>query len=288
MAAQLRLDVVHAPSNRGLCAFAPCPTVLTRHDAIERMFPPDFPGTWRSRFRTWYSDEISIRCATRVITVSETSRRDIISTWRLSPKKVVAAGEGINERFFSAVPKSRIENVLHHFGVKPPYILYVGGLDRRKDIPTLVEAFHLTGGLGRRLVIAGPMRGELAAIDAAINRYTLDSTVMLLGEVDDDQLHALYGGADCFVYPSRYEGFGLQAAEALAMRVPLVVSDGGALPEVSGGHALMFRTGDASDLAKKIAECLDDDRGRETRITAGAKYAERFHWTQVVDEYVAL
>lgn len=288
MASRLGVDVIHAPSNRGLCAFASCPTVLTRHDAIERMFPPDFPGTRRSRFRMWYSDEISIRCATCVVTVSERSRMDILSIWNLSPERVIAAGEGIEEFFFEPPSSRARKETMDQFGIRRSYILYVGGLDKRKEVPTLVEAFDMTGGKHRQLVIAGPTRGELAAVKASIERHRLDGRVLLLGEVADRHLHGLYAGADCFVYPSRYEGFGLQAAEALAMRVPLIISDGGALPEIAGGHALQFPVGDAAKLAERMTECFEDSAGRERRVAAGATYAERFKWSNVISAYLEL
>jgi len=283
-----RIDVLHAPSNRGLPAFGGCPTVLTRHDAIERLFPLDFPGSPRSRFRMYYSDEISVRRASRIATVSETSRRDILSVWSLREERVVVAGEGIPDRFFENISDRAVSNVQNKYGLRAPFLLYLGGLDPRKDGTILVEAY---AGWRRRdvgCVIAGSTRGHLCHLRETIAKQGLEDSVLILGQVDDEDVPALYRAAACFVYPSRYEGFGLQAVEAMALGVPLIVSDGGALPEVAGDAALIFSAGDQHGLRDCLDRMFADGALRETLVERGKIRAERFRWHRVVPRYISL
>jgi len=283
------VQILHAPSNRGLCAFAHCPTVVTRHDEIERLFPPDFPGSLRSRFRMRYSDEISIRRADAVATISETSRRDILATWRLPEERVVVTSEGIDDRFFGQISDREMQRVAGKYNLTSPYIFYLGGLDKRKDVVTLVEAYAAWNRPDVRCVIAGPTRGELAEVKRRITAYGLnEARVALLGEVDDHDVPALYAGASCFVYPSRYEGFGLQAIEAMAMGVPVIASDGGALPEVVGDAGLLFPVGDAQTLAGRLAMLSDDANLRAHLVGRGRTRAEDFRWEKVVPNYLDL
>ncbi|MBI4514589.1 MAG: glycosyltransferase family 4 protein [Deltaproteobacteria bacterium] len=287
-AAARGVDVLHAPSNRGLCAFAPCPTVVTRHDAIERMFAPDFPGSLRSRLRLYYADAVAMRRASAIATVSETSKRDIVKTWSLDGARVVVAGEGIDDRFFMGATRAERERVRGYYGLEGPYLLYLGGMDRRKDVVTLVDAYAAWGRRDIPCLIAGSTRGESQPVNERVARYGLASCVRVLGEIAEDDVRGLYAGAAAFAYPSRYEGFGLQAVEAMAMGVPAVVSDGGALPEVVGDAALVFRAGDASALANCLDRLFADEQLRYRLIERGWRRASRFRWEHVIARYLSL
>lgn len=288
MAALKKVDLIHSPSNRGLCAFSRCPTVLTRHDAIERLFPPDFPGSLRSRFRMFYSDEIAVRRASAVATITATSKRDILSVWKIPENKVYVAGEGIDEKFFRAASSEEVQRIREKYDLKAPYILYLGGMDPRKDVVTLVEAYARWRRRDFVCVLAGSTRGCLNQIEQAIISHGLEGSVRILGEVDDRDVPGLYAASACFVYPSRYEGLGLQAAEAMAMGIPLIVSDGGALPEVAGDSALIFKAGDAEGLRECLERMLDDKNLRESLVARGRSRAEQFKWERVIPRYLSM
>jgi glycosyltransferase involved in cell wall biosynthesis len=285
---KINLDILHAPANRGLCAFAHCPTILTRHDEIERMFPLDFPGNLRSQFRTWYSDQISLHCSSMITTVSDKSRQDILKNWNVNSKKIINLGEGIDSIFFTSTSNREIKKLLESFSINSSYILYVGGLEKRKDILTLIKAYKYVINIYPLLVIVGQLAGEVDLLKKTISILQLDKNIIFLGTLLDKQILGLYAGASCFVYPSCYEGFGLQAAEALAMGVPLIVSDGGSLPEVSGGNALQFQVGDSLGLASCLIESYEDNNGRERRISAGLNYSQKFRWSNVIGAYIDL
>jgi glycosyltransferase involved in cell wall biosynthesis len=287
-AAARGVDVIHAPANRGLCAFAACPTVLTRHDAIERLVPPDFPGSFRSRLRMYYADAISIRRAAAVVTVSETSKRDIQAVWGVNGDRVTVAGEGIDDRFFAGVARREVARVSEKYYLAAPYVLYLGGMEQRKDLVTLIDAYAAWGRHDIACVLAGSTRGEPQRVRERVQQHGLDRRVRVLGEVDDHDVAGLYAGAACFVYPSRYEGFGLQAAEAMAVGIPVIVSDGGALPEVVGDGALVFHCGAVSELVQCLDRLFSDRALRDALVARGRQRAERFRWDKVVPGYVSL
>jgi glycosyltransferase involved in cell wall biosynthesis len=281
---RLKINVLHAPSNPGLPAFAPCPTVVTRHDEIERLFPPDFSGSSRSRFRAWWSEQVSLRTSSRVITVSDHSRLDILRVWGLPPEKVVNCGEGIEERFFHPVKAFEVERVRSLYGLTGSYVLYLGGFDKRKDVRTLLEAFFLLDQPGLTLALFGPLRGEGESIKKRVASHPLGSRVLITGRVPDEDLPALYTGCDLFVYPSRYEGFGLQVVEAMACGAPVVTSDGGSLPETGGGAAHVFPVGNATACASAIRDLLADGSAKALR-RAGRQHALNFRWDCIVERY---
>jgi len=154
---------------------------------------------------------------------------------------------------------------------------------------TLVEAYAACNRPDVRCVIAGSTRGELAGVKRRISAHGLHhGRVALLGEIDDQDVPALYASAACFVYPSRYEGFGLQAIEAMAMGVPVIASDGGALPEVVGDAGLIFPVGDAQALAGRLAMLFDDANLLARLVRRGRTRAEDFRWQKVIPNYLDL
>jgi glycosyltransferase involved in cell wall biosynthesis len=282
---QLRIDVVHAPANRGLPAYSPCPTVLTRHDEIERMFAPDFPGSRRSRFRRQWSDRVSIARASQIVCVSQRTATDVQREWKLGERRITVCGEGIDERFFQGVSAFEIARVKRQWNVKEKFVLYVGGFDRRKDVPTLVQAFLKLQRKDLVLLLCGPLRGDG---DTIKKMMTSDDRVIVTGPVPDEDLPALYAGCELFVYPSRYEGFGLQTIEAMASGAPVLTSDGGALPEIGGSAAGVFPAGDISACVQTMRELLENPEHRGRLACAGRAHAEQFRWRHVAARYVSL
>ena len=282
------IDVLHAPCNLGLPAFAPCPTVLTRHDEIRRMLPPDFPGNVRGRFRTFYAEQISIRRASRIVAVSEHSRDDILRAWKLDIEKVIVCGEGIDRRFFDEIPLSEIRRVREGWELTRPYILYVGGFERRKDVLTLLDAFVSLKQPGLMLALCGPLRGEGEMIKKRVQENGHAQQVRITGRVPDHDLPALYAGCELFVYPSRYEGFGLQAVEAMACGAPVLSSDGGSLPEIVGDAGRIFPAGNVELCAQSIKILIEDKQELERLQSQGRRRADLFRWERIIDNYLSL
>jgi glycosyltransferase involved in cell wall biosynthesis len=239
------------------------PTVLTIHDlSFER-----HPGLMGLRDRLVFSTQVprSARRATRVLAVSEWTKRDLVEHYVLSPEKVVVTPNGVDPVFRPEGPR----------GDGDAYALFVGALEPRKDPLTALEALTRVDGL--RLVVAGGDKRSGGEVREAIGRLRLEPRVELLGHVDKEKLATLYRGAACLVFPSRYEGFGLPVLEAMACGTPVVATAAGAVPEVAGDAAVLVEAGDAEALAGGIERALAD---RDRLVAAGLERARRFSWAE--------
>ncbi len=172
------------------------------------------------------------------------------------------------------------------------YVLALGTVEPRKDLPTLVRAFDRVAATDAalRLVIAGGdgWGRAVADLDDARRAAAHSNRIVRLGRVSDDHRAALFRGAAAFAYPSRYEGFGLPPLEAMAAGVPVVATHGGSLPEVIGDAGLLVPVGDADAMADALVEALDDDARRARLVAAGRANLTRFDWTRTVAQLTDL
>jgi glycosyltransferase involved in cell wall biosynthesis len=237
--------------------------VITVHDlSFERN--PEFMSTKDrvvfQRLVPW-----SARRAARVLTVSDWSRRDILERYGLEDEKVVVTPNGVDAAFRPDGPVPDVS----------PYLLFVGAIQPRKDPLTAVEALALLDA-DLRLVMAGPHKLGVDLVRERVESLGLSSRVELRGHVTQEELAALYRGALCLVFPSRYEGFGLPVLEAMASGTPVVCARASALPEVAGDAAVLVEPGDAEALADGVREAL---RRRDDLVAAGLARAAVFRWS---------
>jgi len=239
---------------------------MTVHDATPWLHPETISRGMQLYYRPLYAQ--ALRRAAVVFTVSEASRHDLVAAADVPEAKIRVTPNGVDPLFFEAArslsPGAR------------PYLLGVGTLEPRKNLPTLLDAFARlrTSGRDLELRLVG-RRGwaEQLGIESAIAPH-----VRLTGAVGDAELAALYAGAACFVLPSRYEGFGLPLAEALAVGTPAVASDIPALREVAGDDAIYAPPGDGAALARAIGEALDGGPETTRRVERGRERVRRFSW----------
>ena len=261
--------------------FAPprlgCPAVVTVHDISYARAPELFSGRDRMLFRFVRG---SLRRAARVIAVSEFTRGDVIDRYGLDPGKVVAIPNGVGERFR---PLPEAEARVHdRFGINRPYMLCVGALQPRKNVPIAIEAYSRLMGRGTdcELVVAGGDRGGRLDVLDAILRTRLTGRVHLVGHVEDAEMPALYSAARALVFPSLYEGFGLPALEAMASGTPVIASNTTGLAEVVGDAGVTVDPRSAEDLAEAMGRILDDAALRERLVAAGLARASDFTWAR--------
>jgi glycosyltransferase involved in cell wall biosynthesis len=253
-------------------AWAPAPAVLTVHDLSFERHPELMSPRDRLLFRLLVPR--SVRRAERVLTGSERTKRDLVERYAVSETKVVVTPYGVD-------PVFRPDGPAHS---APPFALFVGAIQPRKDPVTAVEALaRLDADL--ELVFVGPEKRGGDALRAAITRLGLDRRVHFLGYVPTGQLASLYRGAECVVLPSRYEGFGLPVVEAMASGTPVVATNAGALPEIAGDAAVLVEPGDADAFAEGINVALNE---RERLVAAGLARAGRFTWADTARRTLAV
>ena len=255
-----------------------CPAVVTVHDISYARAPELFSSRDRMLFRFVRG---SLRRAARVIAVSEFTRSDVVDRYGLEPAKVVAIPNGVSERFRPLAEAARTR-VHDRFGINRPYMLCVGALQARKNVPLAIEAYARLMGRGTdcELVIAGGDKGGRLDVLDAILRARLTGRVHLVGHVEDDEMPALYSAAKALVFPSLYEGFGLPALEAMASGTPVIASNTTGLAEVVGDAGLTVDPRSVEELAEAMGRVLDDSELRERLVGAGLIRAAEFTWAR--------
>ncbi|MCG8348151.1 MAG: glycosyltransferase family 4 protein [Chloroflexales bacterium] len=267
------------------------PVITTVHDIIWKLLP-EYAGSLQARLY-YRLVSAAVRRVAWVITDSEHSRNDIIRGLGCAPDRVstiyLAAGEQ-----YQADDKAVAQSIVTaRYGIAAPFVYYVGGLDARKNVATLIRAFALLqhDGSNATLVIAGRALGSnprlFPDLDALIDRLQLGDMVRRI-EVSYEDGPLLYQASTVFAYPSRYEGFGLTPLEAMVCGAPVVVSNASSLPEVVGEAALCVPPGDAAAWAHALSRLLADPAAREDLRQRGLKQAARFSWQRVAQETVQI
>ena len=256
--------------------------VLTIHDlaCIEH------PEWFDRRFAAWYRCIIPLlaRRVTRLITVSEFTRRRLLHLTGLPESRVLVIPNGVDERFRPRTAHE-IKHVKQKIGIYPDtYVLGVGTVEPRKNLPQLLNAWRLSEPCLPAdvwLVIVGA-QGK-SHIFRATKIESIPSRVLFTGFVADDDLPALYSGAVALAYPSMYEGFGLPALEAMASGTVPIVADSTALPEVVGDAGLLVNPSRTEDLAAAITRIVEDSELRDELSRRGIDRIREFTWERAAD-----
>lgn len=291
----LRPDVVHVQYTVPLRVLCPYPLVTTIHDISFRLHPEWF--TRKDRFLMNLTNPPSMRRADRVLTVSETSRQQIIKTYGLPPEKVIATPLGVSEEFFlspeeAALPpevlRERAKRVVaQKFGVTAPFVLAVGVLQPRKNLPLLAEAFGRAKtkyALPHRLVLTGKIGwGEQseALREAWARSGAEEEALALTGYVEDDDVPLLMRACDLFAHPALFEGFGLPVVEAMASGAPVVVSEAPPMPEIAGSAALRFDGRSVEAWQEGLAQVLMSEEIRADLGVRGREHAKQYVWERM-------
>ena len=278
-----RVDLFHAP-HYVLPTLAPCRSVVTIHDCIHLMFPQYLPN----RLAYAYARSIlwtASRRASRVMTVSEASKRDIVQFLGIPGDRVVIIPNGIDERFNTPPNEEEVARVRARYQLDAPFVLYVGNVKPHKNLERLIDAFYRVRqelGDDLRLLLIGDDISKYATFRRAVHRYQLHKYVRFLGFVPDETLAVLYRLAHVFAFPSLYEGFGLPPLEAMASGTPVVTSNVSSLPEVVGDAALLVDPYDPAAIAAAIRRVLTEPGLSADLRRRGLERAREYSWERSV------
>ena len=287
-ASRARLDLLYFPASY---SFFPVwnvgRVVVTMHDALAFAHPELVFPTWQGRMAWTLKEHAALRWADRVVTVSESARRDLIAWFKLPPDRVRVVGEGPNALFGPRAPGHESDAALRRFGVDPswPFLLYVGGLSPHKNLPRLIEGFARSrlAEQGVRLVLVGDtgdvFHTHVPELRAAVSRLGLDRSVVFTGFVPDEDLVFLDNRATALVQPSLMEGFGLPPVEAMACGTPVISSTAGSLPEVVGEAGIYFDPRDEAAIAAALRIPFDDPVTRKTLAARALARSAQFQWS---------
>jgi glycosyltransferase involved in cell wall biosynthesis len=257
-----------------------CRSVVTIHDCIHLMFPQYLPNRAALAYaRTAIS--LAARRATRVMTVSESSKRDILHYVDTEPDKIDVIYNAYDERFGVEPQEEDVVRVRERYQLHDEFVLYAGNVKPHKNLERLIQAFDVVRrrGLGHlKLIIIGDEVSKYSALRHAVHRYQLHKYVRFLGYLPLETLAIMYRLAGVFVFPSLYEGFGLPPLEAMASGTPVVTSNVSSLPEVAGDAAVLVDPYDPDAIAAGIARVLTEETLRRELRLKGLARARQFSW----------
>ena len=262
----------------------PVKTVVTMHDLIFLRYP----GLYKPMDRFIYRKKFSYACrkADSVVAVSKQTADDLITFLKVNPKKISLIHQGCNPIFFNEAQDTLKFEIKEKFNLPDSYILYVGTIEPRKNLLTLIKAIH-KGSIRIPLVAIGRKTSYFSEIKNYIDFHSLKD-IHFIDTVRNGELPAIYQMAKLFVYPSVFEGFGIPVLEALASKIPVITSKGGCFPEAGGPASCYINPKNTDELADAIKNILNDDHLISKMKSEGYNHALQFSPEQVAKNIMDL
>ncbi|MEK7652983.1 MAG: glycosyltransferase family 1 protein [Patescibacteria group bacterium] len=254
---------------------------VTVHDVGFKRFPELY-----KKIQIWYHDLTMRRIKYRadiIITISDFSKREIIKLYRVNPEKIKVVYPGYDREKYNLSGEAsdfRLQEIFQKYQIVKPYLLYVGRIERKKNVANLIRAFIEVKRQfpGLRLVLAGEGGNLYEEIKKIIFQEKVEQEIIMTGYVAEEDLPEILRNAEIFLFPTLYEGFGLPIIQAMASGVPVVASDLEPHREVSGGAAALARPMNHRAIAQKIIEILSNNKIREELSQKGLARAQDFSW----------
>ncbi|MDO8735372.1 MAG: glycosyltransferase family 1 protein [Elusimicrobiota bacterium] len=256
--------------------------VVNIHDLIHLVYP-EYLSSKPAYYYAKFMISSACRKAVKIITISENTKNDIIKYFNVEPSKIKITYPAVSDDFNFSPAKSEI--MKKKYG---EYILYVGAIRPHKNILLLIDAFFKLKKekkIKHKLILIG--KGKIPyiyAVGKKISDFSLVNEVLIMEEIEQDKLINFYCGANMFIFPSLYEGFGLPPLEAMACGCPVVCSNNSSLPEVVGGSALTISPTSADELVSAIYRVITDVNLRNNLIEKGLERAKMFSWKKMAEE----
>lgn len=287
------VDVLHSPFNFGLPWRSRCPRVLTLHDAIDYVYyRPKMRWSEKlhpDHLKTCIYHWVARTRAHQVITVSEHAKSEIVRYLKVPPGKISVIYEGADPYFNRPASDEMIVQIREKHDLDRPYFFYVGGWEKRKNLPFLLRAFAKAALEDVDLVLSGAkeeQRAEMMKLAAALG---IQERVRFLGWVLDEDLLPLYAGSLAFAHPSEHEGFGLQLCEAMAAHCPVLAARATSLPEVLGSGGETFALGDeGEELSGLLQRVARDSAYRLSLVERARMRSGQLSWRRTAEQTAAV
>ncbi len=278
-------DLLFIPSHT-IPVIHPKKVVVTCHDVGFRNYPSSY-----SKFQLWhleFTTKLAVRWAEKIIAVSKSTKRDLINIYGAQPEQVEVIYEGFTSELYHPIEnKNKIKQVLGKYNIPEKYILFIGRLEERKNIPRLVEAFNLLKKekkIEHKLVLVGKKGYKFEQIFDTINKLKIGDEVILPGYIPEEDLPYIFSGPELFTFPSLYEGFGIPILEAMACGIPVLSSNISSMPEVAGEAAILVNPLNPKEISKAIYQIITDRNLRNSLIEKGLAQCKKFSWQKCAQE----
>ena len=267
------IDIFFSPAHYAP-RFCPVPTVVTIHDLSYFYYPNDFLRKDLYQLKNW--TKYSVEKASKIIAVSKNTKKDLIKYYHVPENKIEIIYNGFNSKLKVKSKKLKIELK------NKKYILYVGTIQPRKNLHTLITAFHLL--LKEKpeysLIIAGKKGWLYGKLFDHVRTLNLEDKIIFTGYISDEEKEMLYQHASFFVLPSLYEGFGIPLLEAMNYDCPVIASFTSSLPEIGGDACLYFDPNKPEELNEKMKEIIGNTPLRKELVQKGKKRVQLFSWVK--------
>ncbi|MDD2646844.1 MAG: glycosyltransferase family 1 protein [Patescibacteria group bacterium] len=281
---KFKLDVFHSPALNLPLAY-PGNTIVTAHDLAIYKFPELYTNRQASSLKNVIPQ--IVQKAKKIIAVSQTTKKDLIDLLQVDKDKIKVIYHGLDKRFLRNTSRQDIDRVKNKLNIKGEYLLFLGTLEKRKNIIRIIEAYERLRekiNNGYKLVLAGSPGFGFKEIKKKTSQSKYKNDIIVTGYIMPDDVDPLFEGAKIFIFPTLYEGFGLPVIEAMADRVPVITSNISSLPETSGGNALLVDPYNVSEIYRAILEILTKPGLTQELRREGIKWVAQFDWEATARE----
>ncbi len=258
--------------------------IVTVHDLIFIKFPRFYSKIDVKIYKAKL--KYALEAANVVVAISNQTRDDLISIFDLNPQKIKVIYQSCNEWFYNNYTNESINFFKKQNNLQEPYLLYIGTIEERKNLLTLLKALKLINKPIPLVVVGKKTNYYYTQIKPFLENTRLN--VQFLTNISNEELPMLYQNAQCFIYPSIYEGFGIPILEALVSGIPVITTKGGCFEETGGNAAIYVDPFDINALANAIDKIISDANLRHNMINHGIKHAKQFHPGVIANNYMNL
>ena len=258
-------------------------SVVTIHDLIF-LRHPEYYHWFDRKMYTWKFHQ-TIKQADRIIAVSECTKRDILEFGKINPEKISVIYQSCNPKFTNMPTESEMETTAKKYDLPERYLLCVGTIEERKNLMLAVKSLKLLPE-DIHLVAVGKKTKYADKVMETADKIGVSHRLHLLSGVSDDELNVIYKKAEVFVYPSRYEGFGIPIIEAIFCGLPVVACTGSCLEEAGGPDCLYVNPDDSKGMADAIIQLLNNEEERKRRITSSMEYVQKYKGTNIANAVI--